>query len=305
MSAKFDTVSVTLSADTGFGGTFTASYPTGRTAEDYLGATSHRIFSTSYRALYAVDGDFTVAFGASITITMTTGLSLADGSVMYLELDRAERDDDGGLTAGESLADATNMTIMTPTKIDLGAPIAPDPNGYVVSQNLTAAGVFSSSVTVDVALAAGALAGTADFARNVVGAWTGTAIATVTGTDHYGNAMVESSASGTTMAGKKAFKTVTDFTVSADVTGLTVGSGDVLGLPVFVADAGDVFAEYEDGAAPTAGTIVAGATATATATTGDVRGTYDPNSACNGTKEFDLAAMVRSTSYKGITQYSV
>ena len=44
------------------------------------------------------------------------------------------------------------------------------------------------------------------------------------------------------------------------------------------------------GAAPTAGTIVAGVTTAggSTATTGDVRGTYDPNAACDGSKVFEL-----------------
>ena len=55
---------------------------------------------------------------------------------------------------------------------------------------------------------------------------------------------------------------------------------------------------------PTAGTIVAGSNATPTATTGDVRGTYDPNAACNGSLDFKLVALVRSASYKGLAQYA-
>jgi hypothetical protein len=139
--------------------------------------------------------------------------------------------------------------------------------------------------------------------RNVVAAWTTTAVLTVTGTDADGNTIVESSASGTSLAGKKAFKTITDVSTSVDITGLTVGHGDVLGLPIFVESPADVVGEIEDGAAATAGTVVGGVTTAATATTGDVRGTYDPNSACDGSAVFELDVLVASASYKGVTQY--
>jgi hypothetical protein len=49
--------------------------------------------------------------------------------------------------------------------------------------------------------------------------------------------MTESSASGTSFTGKKAFATVTKVKVSADVTALTVGTGNVLGLPDLLPEA--------------------------------------------------------------------
>jgi len=138
-----------------------------------------------------------------------------------------------------------------------------------------------------------------------VAAWTGTAVLTVTGTDEFGNTVVESSASGTSMAGKKAFKTVTSVVPSANITSATVGTGDVLGLPAFLPGAGRVLAELEDGAAATAGTLVAGVRTTpATATTGDVRGTYDPNSAADGSKAFELVVALDDPSDKGVAQYA-
>jgi hypothetical protein len=126
----------------------------------------------------------------------------------------------------------------------------------------------------------------------------------VTGTDEYGNVLVESSASGTSLTGNKAFKTITGISVSADVTGLTVGTGTKLGLPAFLADTVDVLREILDGAAATAGTIVAGVIATATATTGDVRGTYTPNSAPNGTRVYELIAALRNPAFKGAAQFA-
>ncbi len=87
------------------------------------------------------------------------------------------------------------------------------------------------------------------------------------------------------------------------MTGATVGTGDVIGLPVFLPGTGYVLRELQDGAAATAGTIVAGVTTKATATTGDVRGTYDPNAACDGAKAFQLLTFLGDPGFKGVAQF--
>ncbi len=303
MATQHDTVSVTLSATTGTGGSFTASYPSGRSAEDYLGGVNHEIHATAYRSLFANNGDFSVTFGASnITVSILTGISLVIGSILTLLLDRAQIDASKGEVV--TLANDAKMSLPILTKIHLGAPATADGDGYIASQNLTAAGVFSVNTTFAAAKAAAALNGSADAPRNVVAAWTGTAVLTVTGTDEYGNVVRESSASGTTFTGKKAFKTVTAVSVSADVTALTVGTGTVLGLPVYLADASDVLKEIMDDVAATAGTLAAGILTTPSATTGDVRGTYAPNSAPNGSRKYELIAALRDPSFKGIAQFA-
>lgn len=299
MSDKFDTVQVTLSAATGLGGSFTVPYPTARSADDYLGSGKHEIHTQSYRALFAEAGDFTLTFGASnITVTITTGVSMAPGTVVYLHIDRAERN----ASKGESIdmADEGRMTLLQPVRINLGAPLAAVANAVCLSQalNTGADGVINGGQAAN---------GVATFAtpRNVVAAWTGTAVITITGTDEYGNTIVESSASGTSLTGKKAFKTVTRVRVSANVTALTVGTGVVLGLPMFLPDVPDVIREAVNGAVPgTGATIVAGDQTAATATTGDVRGTYSPNSAPNGTNVYEITALLRDPSYKGRAQFA-
>jgi hypothetical protein len=118
------------------------------------------------------------------------------------------------------------------------------------------------------------------------------------------------SATGTakTAAGLKAFKYIRSIAIASasDSTGNTinVGFGDVLGLHVALPQKGLVVREMEDGAAPTAGTLVAAVRSTAAATTGDVRGTYDPNSACDGSKAFELLALLPDPSDKGVAQYA-
>ena len=113
---------------------------------------------------------------------------------------------------------------------------------------------------------------------------------TINGYDYYGQAMSEVIATGTTQSttvnGKKAFYIVTSATVSGAVGGTTaLGTTDILGIPVRVFDAGYVVnVKYNNTLAANAGTFVAAATATATTTTGDVRGTFTPSGATDGIK---------------------
>lgn len=299
MARSFDIVALTLGSAVANGGTFTAGYPAGRDSGAYTGGIDHQAATNTLGLLKQTDGDISVSFGASsVTVTNSSGSTMPAGTEVWLQLDRIGADSDA------AFADPDSMTEMQVIMVSLGAPDTADPDGYVVSQNLTSAGVFSVDTTAAAALLAAALDGVADVPRNVVAAWTGAAVLTITGTDKYGAVVVESSASGTSLAGKKAFKTVTGISSSANITGLTVGTGDVLGLPVFLPSLGHVTRELQDGAAATAGTVVAGVSTTPTATTGDVRGTYDPNAACDGAKAFQLAIMFGDPAFKGRAQYA-
>ena len=202
----------------------------------------------------------------------------------------------------------TGMRIDPIVKWNLGTPDTADANGVVESQDLTALGVFSVDTTAAAAIAAAALAGVMDVPRNIVAAWTGTAVITITGTDAYDNVLVESSASGTSLAGKKAFKTVNNVSVSADVTALTVGTGNVLGLPICLDHERDVLAFYADTTEEKlAATFVAAVTSVATATTGDVRGTVTPNTTPNGSVVMYIwmgpKGVSLSSDLVGVTQY--
>jgi hypothetical protein len=111
---------------------------------------------------------------------------------------------------------------------------------------------------------------------------------TVSGYDYYGQAMSEviasSASASTAVNGKKAFYQITGITVSGGtVVAITVGTTDILGLPVRVFNVSYVASVKSNNTlAQDAGTFVAADTATATTTTGDVRGTYTPATASNG-----------------------
>jgi hypothetical protein len=109
---------------------------------------------------------------------------------------------------------------------------------------------------------------------------------TVTGFDVYGQPMSEVitvSVAGTAVTGLKAFFQVTGATIAGSATAVVIGTSDVLGIPVRVANVAYVASVKSNNTlAEDAGTFVAASTATATTTTGDVRGTYAPATASNG-----------------------
>lgn len=121
---------------------------------------------------------------------------------------------------------------------------------------------------------------------------------TVSGFDYYGQAMSEVIATGTTQSttvnGKKAFYQVSQVAVAGDCGAtIAVGTTDIIGLPVRVTDAGYLASVgYNNTLARDAGTFVAAATATATTTTGDVRGTYLPSGACDGIKRLVMGILL-------------
>ena len=293
---SFDIVKYTPSADLATGGSANVGYKSGTNRGNYSGAQSHKILV--HQTVYTAPNDFTVTFNAAnFTITWNAAITVLSGTELTIQLER-QGEDDG---RPDSLSGVERAVLAAVVRVDFGAPIAADPNGVMASQSVTAAG--GPATGLNGVLSADGVA-VFDVPRNVVAAWTGAAVMTVTGTDEYGKVMRESSAAGTSFVGKKAFKTVTNVSVSADVTLATVGTGDVLGLPAFLPGAGHVLNELEDNVGTTPGVIVAGDASVATATTGDVRGTYDPSAAANGFRAFSILLALPDPTYLGGPQFA-
>jgi hypothetical protein len=129
----------------------------------------------------------------------------------------------------------------------------------------------------------------------------------VVGMDVYGNTVKETitGANAGIAAGKKAFSSITSIAASAaSADTVKIGWGNVLGLPAFLPNAKHILAEFQDGAAATAGTTVAGVQSKPTATTGDVRGTYVPNAAPDATKAYGLLVALPDPGYLGADQFA-
>ena len=226
-------------------------------------------------------------------------------------------------------ADDKRGVPMTPVyQADLGAPIALDANGLMIGATGTEL-PDTETVTYTFADDGGVSpldganqTGILDVARNVTCLTThGSSIVamtvTVTGKDEYGEALVETitiAATGTSAAdnGVKAFKSVSSIAITAaadaELNTLNVGWGDVLGLPFRLGGEYDVLAAYADATEELASaTVVAGVTTTASATTGDVRGTITPNTSTDGSVNFRVWMKVNGvatdTEAYGVAQY--
>jgi len=157
-----------------------------------------------------------------------------------------------------------------------------DPTTYI----LTAVTATSATLTTTAGAAVVTTAGTPTGLTYTLGVAPVTV--TVSGFDFYGQAMSEaitsSAAVSTAVNGLKAFYLITSVSVSgATGTALTVGTTNVLGIPVRVTNVAYVASVKSNNTlAQDAGTFVAADTNTATTTTGDVRGTYTPATASNG-----------------------
>lgn len=141
----------------------------------------------------------------------------------------------------------------------------------------------------------------------------------VRGYDLYGQPMSETiagvaatPATTVAVAGIKAFKYISSVTPAGTVnsTGVTVGTGDVIGLPLR-ADRFPELSVYLGNTAIAASTgFTAAVTSTATATSGDVRGTYGLQTSSNGVLRLSVyqspqAANCSSvTGLLGVTQYT-
>lgn len=290
----FRTIQAVLATALATSGTLVIAYPPGTSRTDFLRGVRHRLRANS--GGFVSPNDFTVVFGAAAaTITWNSATTLPAGSTVSVQLDTGGPDTYRDAPAAVRVANRSRDVFTR--LLSLGNPVAAAANNVCVSQAVNS-GVL--------ALLNGTTAGTLDVPRNVVAAWTNTAVITVTGLDEHGNVMVEQSASGTSFTGLKAFARVTSVTFSANVTGATVGTGVRLGLPIWLPNSGNVLREFEDGAVPTAGTIVAGLAqgTRSTALTADVRGTYQPNSAPDGSRVFDLLVSVPDPNHRGNPQFA-
>lgn len=292
MSRK--TQRVVLGSAVATSGTFTVGYPTGTSAGNFKNGKRHRMNALG-ASLEAPKG-FTISFGATVaTITYLGATTLPAGTEVYVELD----------TMGAQFPSRTNeegetlrATFFQSLALDLGSPIA------------TSAVYFRAAAAIGAGGAITLLQSTLDVPRNLIFTSAGNDSGrtfVITGKDEYGATVVENvtGANAGVAAGKKAFSKITSISIDAASAGtVSIGFGNVLGLPVFLKNGTFIIREIENDAVATAGTVVAGVASTATATTGDVRGTYVPNGAPDGTKALQLLVSIPDPGYRGAPQFA-
>lgn len=309
MSRQNKIITGVLAAAVAVGGTFIVSYPDNVAPES--GPTDAGRFFLATEHVLIINGnpysfltDFNVTFGPkNITIKNVSGSVWPAGARFDLEL--RERGTD--IYASDNKGKIAQAKRVSSALINLGAPDAASATSVCAAQARGAAG----NATIN---GGNAVNGVAEFdvARGVsvtsTNAADTTQVVQIRGLDVYGKPLQENlvlNGNGVRQ-GVKAFKKVTRVTVSAATAGnISVGHNDVLGLPMYLPSAAHILREFQDGATAAAGTVVAGIRTEggSTATTGDVRGTYDPSAACDGAKVFELAVILPDVGYKGIPQY--
>lgn len=175
-------------------------------------------------------------------------------------------------------------------------PAALAANNIAPSQNPASGGSFALTAAAGVTrvtLPDGSFGYVLDVPRavRIVAAGANTATYRVNGFDQYGQAMSQDLAapSTSTVTTLKAFSiviSVVNLNATAGTNNLTVGTTDVLGVPVRVTDrAYMATVKWDNTLADNAGTLTpADVISPATRATGDVRGTFLLSSASNGTR---------------------
>ena len=246
--------------------------------------------------------------GAPIVVGMyIDGSSVTDGS--YITAFGTGTGGTGTYTVSASstassttITGHTNIPLDNPAPMDLGVgplgriyvwdivPQAAITNNIAASQTAAAAGAVTLTAGTSVksvTTAGGVTVLQLDCPRAVKVNCSTTARAfTVSGYDYYGQAMSETitvAVAGTAVTGKKAFFQISGATIAGSATAVVIGTSDKLGLPVRVFNVSYIASvKSNDTLAQDTGTFVAADTATATTTTGDVRGTYAPATASDG-----------------------
>ena len=308
------TITGFTSATVANGGTITVSYPTGFTRGDFVIGARHRL--SVLGKVFNCPENITVSLGnTTATITYNGTTTIPAGTRFTVELDRA-----GGansLTTPRNAIDtyipAGRDTFMIPVMdsiVNLGTPTTAAATAVCAAQAISGTNVAALINGTKASGGVAALGAPTGRNVNVVSANAGdtTQVVTVTGVDMYGQTMREAiTLNGTTtVQGKKAFASVTAVSVSATMTGnLSVGDGTIIGLPVYLPNATWILRETQDGATATAGTVVAGAgiTVPSTSTSADVRGTYTPNSAPDGSRSYALLIALPEPNFYGQPQF--
>lgn len=188
-------------------------------------------------------------------------------------------------------------------RMELGQPVVAAAAGIINAQSI-AATLTKSVAGIVAAFNPKTMMG--KYGRNVtvVLSGAGAVAATVFGKDYLGQPMSETfTTNGTTpVVGKKAFFWIDSLSCAlVAATTINVGYGTVLGIPYAV---GAFTAEYLNGVAATAGTKVVAVLTAQTATSGDPRGTYDPNSAPDGSRDFVLEGYAIEGDYHGLPHFT-
>jgi len=198
---------------------------------------------------------------------------------------------------------ATNTAGSSPMETGVGpmgrvyifdvVPLTAQTNNLATSQNPGSGGSFT--LTAGTGITTSTARGVTEYvldcprAIRVIAAGANTATYTISGYDQYGQPMTQTIAapSTSTVTTTKAFKSIVSITnanATAGTNGLTVGTADVIGLPLRLLSKDYITFNFNATVGLMGAVTAADTTSPATASTGDVRGTITLASASDGSK---------------------
>jgi hypothetical protein len=202
-----------------------------------------------------------------------------------------------------NLAFASEVDITGLCRIELGAPAAAVAAGIMSAVDVAA--IITKGGTIVPTFNADAVMG--PYGRNLtlVLSGAGTPTVTVRGRDYLGQPISENfvATGATPVVGKKAFKSVDNITTSVGVaaTTLNLGYGTTLGLPYAMVK---IDTELLNNVIATAGTFAPAVLTAQTISSGDPRGTYIPNSAPDGARDFVLGGYALNGQLHGLAHFT-
>ncbi len=241
-------------------------YPEGVTQGSFFGSIDHTLGIES--RFFRSPKDFIVIpTHDNIVIHWAANIRVPAGALMHFQL----QEQGGEFYTDNKTGVTVKGMVHSPTfLVNLGSVADKDANYYVQANSVDEAGRLLLTNNKP------------DVPRNVTihsNDDESTVTFVVEGEDVYLRPMIENIKGPTTgvINGKKAFAKINKITVSGRCNGnVSIGTGNRLGLPVFVPGQGYILQEMVNGMPITGGMIVAGELNVPTATTGDRRGTYSP-----------------------------
>ena len=218
-----------------------------------------------------------VLTASSVTGTITVGMTLSGTGVTTGTTITSQLTGPSGGAGTYTVAGSTTVASATITGLTTGTTALLQPFGIAGQTGTTGIAFWNPQCLIGRAVA---VTGSASATGGNI---------TISGYDIYGVPMTETiaaPASATTVNGKKAFKYIVSVVPAfTDAHNYSVGTTDIFGFPLRSEYFGDVAINY-NATAITANTgyVAAVTTSPATATTGDVRGTYALQSASDGSK---------------------
>ena len=287
----FKNIIGTLDGPVAHSASFFVPYPAGTSRGDYFGG--HGSVLAIGQVVCTSPNQMTVDLGAEgATVTNTGTYEWPLSGTYVLSLDAV------GISAGWQSEDGKILPRVQPWPVvylNVGSPVAEVEEGLRVGAPIDAAG----PVTL--------LQNSFDVPRNITihadAAIAGT-IFTVTSTDEYG-VKVHEEIDGANHGRKCHYRNIVVSASAPVAANVQIGWGPEIGLPCFCGPATILVRELQDGEpVATAGVLIPGDEMPASATTGDVRGTYESEVSPDGIKAFGLLVCMPDPGYRGTAQFS-